>query len=57
MLNNALFTNNSDKWTTPQNLYDELNKEFNFTLDVCASKENTKCKKYFTQKDNALIKD
>jgi site-specific DNA-methyltransferase (adenine-specific) len=57
MINKALFTNNSDAWTTPQNLFNKLNKEFNFTLDVCASKKNTKCKKYFTEKDNALLQD
>lgn len=57
MINKALFTNHSDIWTTPQDLFDKLNKEFNFTLDVCASKENTKCKKYFTEEANALLKD
>lgn len=25
----------SDKWGTPSNLYDELNKEFNFNFDPC----------------------
>ena len=33
---------------TPQWLFDELNKEFGFTLDVCALPENAKCEKYYT---------
>lgn len=45
-------------WATPQELFDEVNKEFNFTLDAAASSENTKVKdQYFTAEDNALVKD
>ncbi len=57
MLNKSLFSNNSDAWATPQDFFDKLNKEFNFTLDICASKENALCGKYFTEEDNALIQD
>ena len=35
-------------------MFDELDKEFQFTLDVCASNWNAKCKKYFTEKDDGL---
>ncbi len=42
------------EWETPQWLFDILNKEFHFTLDVCASSKNHKCSKYFTKKDNGL---
>lgn len=31
---------------TPQPVFDALDKEFHFTLDVCASAENTKCAQY-----------
>lgn len=27
--------NNSDNWATPKDLYDKLNKEFNFDFDPC----------------------
>lgn len=54
MLNNGLFTSNTDEWSTPQNLFDELNSEFHFDLDVCATKDNAKCKKFFTKKENGL---
>ena len=35
-------------WATPQKLFDSLNSEFEFTLDVCASDRNAKCSNYFT---------
>lgn len=57
MLNKGLFQNNSNNWGTPQDLFDELDEEFNFDLDVCASKENFKCIRYFTKEDNALLKN
>ena len=44
-------------WTTPQDFYDELNKEFNFTLDPCASVKNTKCVYFYTEEDDGLSKD
>lgn len=31
-----LFSSNSDQWATPKYIFDELNKEFDFTLDPCA---------------------
>jgi len=44
----------TDERTTPQELFDELNAEFHFTLDVAATVENAKCKKYFTKEDSAF---
>lgn len=35
MLNKGMFTSNTDMWETPQELFDELDREFHFTLDVC----------------------
>lgn len=52
----ALFTSNSQEWATPQSLFDELNAEFNFTLDPCATDQNAKCKKYYTKQDDGLTK-
>jgi len=57
MINEALFTSNSDEWFTPQTFFDEINKEFNFTLDAAATKENTKCKKFFNIDNNGLEQD
>ena len=53
-MDKVLFAHNSGDWETPQVLFDSLNKEFTFTLDVCASKENAKCKKFFTKEQDGL---
>jgi site-specific DNA-methyltransferase (adenine-specific) len=43
-----------EDWGTPQTLFDQLHAEFRFTLDVCASPENTKCARYFTRQEDGL---
>ena len=48
------FSSNSNEWETPQDFYDKLNNEFNFTLDPCCTKETAKCKKYYTIEDDGL---
>ncbi len=53
----CFYTSNKQDWGTPQELFNELNKEFNFTLDPCASEWNAKCKKYYTETDNGLSKN
>lgn len=55
--NHGLWESNTDMWATPQGFYDELNKEFNFTLDPCATHQNAKCEKYYTIEDDGLSKD
>jgi site-specific DNA-methyltransferase (adenine-specific) len=45
---------NGDEWATPQSIFDELNDEFGFTLDVAASEANHKCARYYTKDDNGL---
>jgi phage N-6-adenine-methyltransferase len=37
----------SDQWQTPETLFQELNAEFNFDIDLCATKENSKCGLYY----------
>lgn len=49
-----MFSSKSNEWATPQTLFDELDREFRFTLDPCATAENAKCKKYYTIKDDGL---
>lgn len=56
-LNKGLFTSNTDEWYTPFEFYEELNKEFGFTLDPCCTHDNAKCKNHYTKEDNGLIKD
>lgn len=42
---------------TPKDIWEQLNNEFNFTLDACASDENHLCKKYYTKDNSCLTKD
>lgn len=52
-----MFSSKTAEWATPQDFFDRLNAEFNFTLDPCATHENAKCAKYFTIDDNGLKQD
>ena len=46
----VMFSSVTDEWATPQEFFDELNKEFHFTLDPAANEENHKCETFFTKK-------
>lgn len=48
------FSSKTDLWPTPQGLLNELNAEFAFTLDVCATAENTKRQRFFSPIDDGL---
>lgn len=50
------FSSKTNEWATPQNFFDMLDNEFNFTLDPCSTKENAKCKKFYTKEDDGLSK-
>ena len=49
------FSSNSVEWPTPDSLFQPLNQEFGFTLDVAANLENTKCEAFFSKEENGLI--
>jgi phage N-6-adenine-methyltransferase len=51
------YSSATDEWATPQDLFDELNAEFKFTLDVCALPSSAKCKRYFSPEDDGLAQD
>jgi len=57
MNTSVMFSSETDMWATPQEFFTELDQEFNFTLDPCASPENAKCTKYFTVEDDGLRQD
>lgn len=42
-------------WETPPQLFNKLDQEFHFTLDVCASETNKKCEAYFGTRSLDLI--
>jgi phage N-6-adenine-methyltransferase len=48
------FSSNTCEWATPQPFFDQLNAEFGFTTDVCATPDNAKCAHYFTQEQDGL---
>ena len=56
MINEVLFSSESENWSTPQDVFDKLDRVFHFTLDPCASPENTKCKKYYTKETDGLTR-
>lgn len=47
-------TRRSDEWSTPQALFDSLDQEFHFDLDVCATQENAKCASFFSLEVDGL---
>lgn len=51
------FSSDTPEWATPQDLFDLLEDEFVFDLDVCATRDNAKCRHYFTEKDDGLSQD
>lgn len=57
MNTDVMFSSNTDNWATPQELFNELNSEFHFTLDPCADDKNHKCDKYFTRKEDGLLQN
>ena len=53
----VMFSSATGVWATPQDFFDSLDAEFNFTLDPCANAENHKCERYFTEAEDGLAQD
>ena len=49
--------NIKDLWRTPKEVFKALDDEFWFTLDACASRENSLCHDFFTEEKSALDHD
>jgi phage N-6-adenine-methyltransferase len=47
----------SDQWATPQALFDKIDAEFGFDVDVCALPETAKCDKYYTPEIDGLSQE
>lgn len=54
-MDKVLFSHNTDEYSTPQDLFNSLNKKYNFTLDPCSTNYNYKCDKHYTINDNGLV--
>jgi phage N-6-adenine-methyltransferase len=44
-------------WATPQEWFDYLDLEFDFTLDPCCTHETAKCKKHYTPAEDGLAQN
>ena len=56
-ITSGMVSSNTDEWGTPQALFDELDREFHFTLDPCSTHENAKCRKHYTKEEDGLLQD
>ena len=57
MITSGLMSSLTDDWATPKLFFEEINREYQFDTDVCASVQNYKCSRYFTEKENGLIQE
>lgn len=48
------FSSATPEWSTPQDLFDELDARYGFEVDVCATPENAKCPAFFTAEHDGL---
>jgi len=45
------------EWETPQELFSIIDRTYHFDIDVCATRLNTKCSRYWDVVDNGLEQD
>lgn len=51
------FSSATVEWATPWAIFNPLDAEFGFTVDVCASADNAKVARYFTEAMDGLAQD
>ena len=56
-MTSGMLSSRTCEWSTPDGFYQDLNREFHFTLDPCSTHENAKCAYHFTKTDNGLHKN
>lgn len=54
MKENVHFSSCTDEWSTPEALFVQLRRLFNFTLDPCANSENAKATQFFDKSIDGL---
>ena len=56
---NKSFTLDTEKdlWQTPKEIFSALDKEFDFSVDLCASAENKLCPQFFSESDSAPLNE
>ena len=50
-------TSATPEWATPRDLFDELDAEFHFDLDVASTDANALCANHYTKSDDGLAKE
>ena len=53
-VNRGMMSSDSSEWSTPRSVFDPLDAEFGFVLDVCATAENTKCERFYSPQEDGL---
>lgn len=49
------YSSATDNWATPPDFFDRMNRKYGpFEIDVCASPENAKCERYYTNETDGL---
>lgn len=51
-----MFSSDKQDWRTPNYLFEDLNREFNFSLDAASSDENCRCEQHYTEENSGLDK-
>ena len=56
-MTSGMMSSLTDEWPTPRYVFDKLNEEFHFDLDVCADDFNHKCERYYTKEIDGLSQE
>lgn len=55
--NEARWRGAGREWATPPELFADLDAEFHFNLDPCATARSAKCSMFYSESDNGLMQD
>lgn len=55
--NNGRYNGNGREWATPPEVFAPLDAEFGFTVDACATPENAKVARFWTEAEDGLSQD
>ena len=50
-------TSATPEWGTPRDLFEKLDAEFHFDVDVCATTKNAKCSEFWTKTEDGLAQE
>jgi site-specific DNA-methyltransferase (adenine-specific) len=53
--NRTVFSSLTCEWRTPRSIFQKLDEEFHFEIDVAANRENALCGRFFDLKTNAIM--